>query len=174
MEKLRAHSQSLPKGKDNVIALVKRVLGLSGVQEIRIRPNEFFVERLMPDDDTPVLPKEVAVVPEIELDFLLAKIEANNELHSGEFSPETHPYVILERVTHELSGIRNLVVCGMIAPVDMVSAYFDLDNEDPPTVMGIKMLYTSEEKYADKLVVLGGPTVYIADATHGIIIDMGV
>ena len=170
---LKTHSQALPRGKDNALTLIKRVLSLSGVQEIRIRPNEIFIEREV-DDEEPVLPKEKEDTDNVDIEYLLSRVE----LTALPPDAGANPYYLLEQVTRSFTD-DDLMVCGIVAPRDILADYFDLvgTDGDPTHIMGIRVLYFSSEKseeYAYKLVIFGGPTIYTSDATRGVIIDMGV
>jgi len=167
---LRSHSEPLPRGNDQLVALFKRVVQLPDVMEIRVTPKEFMVLRNM-KDDSPVVPKTETTV-DADIEYVLAQ----TELSEPEFDPRRHPYVALADATAQLSK-RRLQVCGIVAPEgSLLADYFGLpEDEVPETFMGIRVIYHSlEEKYPDKIVVFGGPTVYFNDATHGIIIDTGV
>lgn len=171
MGKLKTHSEPLPRGTDQLVALFKRVVLLPHVVEIKVTPTEFLVVRDMgEDEDAPVVPKAETQVA-VDVDAMLANIY----LMELEFDPERHPYIALHNATALLSRDRR-VVCGIMAPEGPLMAdYFGLpENEMPDTFMGIRVVYHDSEKYPDKIVVVGGPTVYFNDATQGIILDTGV
>lgn len=170
MEKtLRTADLQMPRTAEGVISLVKRVMELSAVTEIRITPNGISVTRSMESDDD-------AVVPEIEgtdtpdFDFMLERIE----LLQIPFDPGSHPYMCLESATRRLTG-EGLKVVAILAPdPETFAAYLGLDEgSTPKTVFGIKVVYPEDPKYPDKLVVVGGPTTYLSDSTHGVILDIG-
>lgn len=172
MAKLRTHSEPLPRSIDLIVALFKRVVQLPQVQEIRVTPDEFVVSRLMEEDD------EAAVVPKTEtkVDADIEYVLAKTELHEAPFDPGKHPYIALAEATERLTRDR-LRVCGIMAPKGSLFAdYFGLDEDSAPEAfMGIRVIYHNlEEKFPDKIVVFGGPTIYFNDASHGVIIDTGV
>jgi len=169
--KLRVHNEPLPKGVERVVSLFKRVMQLSGIQKVEVTPEEFIVSRLMEDeDDSPVLPKTETKI-DVDLEFLMGKIR----LLTQEFKPDSHPYLNLGLATKTISNER-LRVCGILAPAgDIFADYFGIEeHSQPDTFLGMNVSYHENEKYPDKLLVLGGPTIYFNDATFGVIIDMGV
>lgn len=171
MAKLRTHSEPLPRSIDLIVALFKRVVQLPQVQEIRVTPEEFYVSRLMDNDEEPVVPKTETKI-DADVEYVLAK----TELYEAPFDPTKHPYIALAEATERLTRDR-LRVCGIMAPKGSLFAdYFGLDEDVvPEAFMGIRVIYHGlEEKFPDKIVVFGGPTVYFNDATHGVIIDTGV
>lgn len=172
MAKLRTHSEPLPRSIDQIIALFKRVVQLPNVMEIRVTPEEFAVSREMDeDDDQQVVPKTETKI-DADVEYVLAK----TELVESVFDPAQHPYVALAEATAKLTRDR-LRVCGIMAPKGPLFAdYFGLpEDELPEAFMGIRVIYHSlTDKFPDKIVVFGGPTIYFNDATHGVIIDTGV
>jgi hypothetical protein len=174
MGKLRTHSETLPRGIDSVVSLFKRVMQLQNVMEIKVTPEEFIVIREMDEeDDGPVVPKAETSI-DADAEHVLARLADN--LVEPTFDPNRHPYVALHEATDRLSRDR-LRVCGIMAPKGPLFAdYFGLPEDTmPETFMGIRVIYHSlENKYPDKIVVFGGPTVYFNDASHGVIIDTGV
>jgi len=171
--KLRTHNEPLPRSIDQIIALFKRAVQLPHVMEIRVSPEEFHVVREMEDDEEPVLPKSETKI-DADIEYVLSRTVEN--LFEPEFDPARHPYVALRDATEHLSKDR-LRVCGIMVPRGPLFAdYFGLDEDAmPETIMGIRVIYHNlTDKYPDKIVVFGGPTVYFNDATHGVIIDTGV
>ena len=170
-EKLRTHRQALPRGVDALLRLFKRAIQLSAVEEIKVTPEVFSVTRVMDEADPgEVFPKESADDDADPL-YLLSKVELEN----APFDPEQHPFLALVAATRAL-GKTSSRVAAILAPDDgSFAAYFGLEaDERPELFLGMRVIYNQDEKYSDKLVVLGGPTAYLADVTNGVIIDMGV
>lgn len=173
MAKLRTHSEPLPRSADQIISLFKRAIMLPHTMEIRITPEEFLLSRELEDDEEVVFPKSETKV-DADIEYVLARTVDN--LYEPPFDPSRHPYIALQEATAHLAKDR-LRVCGIMAPKGSLFAdYFGLDEDEmPETFMGIRVIYHSlTDKYPDKIVVFGGPTVYFNDATHGVIIDTGV
>lgn len=168
--KVRTHNEPLPKGVERIISLFKRVMQLKNVLKVEVTPDEFVVTRQMEDDDEAVLPK-TETKAEVDVEYLISKIT----LVELEFEPNSHPYLSLTRATQKLTGDRHRI-CGILAPSgDMFADFFGLaEHSVPETFLGMSVSYHEEPKYPDKLLVLGGPTIYFHDATHGVILDMGV
>lgn len=167
----KTHSEPLPASSEKVVALVKRVLQLPRVQEIRITPTTFEVTRLLDPAEAAVIPEADAAV-EIDFDFLLTRLRVLEEVP---FSPDTHPYIALVQATQHIATQR-LIVSALFAPTsEALEAYFGLDENPGIThFMGIPVIFHHDERYPMKLLVVGGPTSYVSDATAGIIIDIGV
>jgi len=168
-KKLRTADLPTPRTAEGVIALVKRVIGLSSVMEIRITPSGVSVTRSM-DSDDPVVPEPGEINDDVDFEFLLGRVE----LIEQRFDPESHPYLSLEAATRRLTG-EGLRVAAILAPEpEILAAYLGYDEGvEPRTVFGIRVVYSTESKYPDKIVVIGGPTLFLSDATHGIILDIG-
>lgn len=168
--KLRIHSEPLPRSQELILQRFKQAIQLSGVEEIRITPKEFVVHRRM-EDEGPVFSDEP---PDMEADaeFLLTKISENLvELPKTDAS---HPYVDLAEATSQINRQR-LHVCAILAPRNLADVFGLEPGSEPDTFCGMKVIYHDlEEKYPDKLVLLGGPTRYISDATCGVIVDTGI
>lgn len=173
---IRTETRALPREADGVVAFFKRVIRLPRVTEIRVTPDEFAVSRDMEGAG--------AVIPEIgaeletqeleDLEFVLEK--TSEQLEELAFDAERNPYFALLEATSLLSAAR-LTICGLLAPRGTLLAdYFGLDeNAEPETLFGIRVLYHDlGERYPDKIVVFGGPTIYFNDATRGVILDTGV
>lgn len=168
--KLRTHSEPLPKGVDRVVSLFKRAMQLNNVVRVEVTADEFIVTRQMDNEEDPVLPKTETKL-DVDLEYLLGHVE----LTEAAFTPDTHPYLNLTNATERLTNNR-LKISGLLAPRgDTFSDFFGLaEHSMPETFLGMRVIYHENEKYPDKLLVLGGPTVYFNDASHGVIIDMGI
>lgn|GEM_PF-4290388 len=165
---LKSHSEPLPRSNDGVIALFKRVLQLSAVTEIKVTVDEFSVTRDI--EDGVVLPPLGELMQDADAEFILTRIADNLETMG---SPASHPYFVLVAATAMVSQDRRKV-CAILAPRGTLLAdYFGLPDA-PEVFLGIPVIYHDlEDKYPDKIVVFGGPTIYFNDATHGVIIDTG-
>lgn len=167
----KTHSEPLPASVEKVVAMFKRVLQLPNVQEIRVTPNTFEVTRLLEPTETSVMP-EPESIQDIDFDFLLSNLRVLEEVS---FSPDNHPYIDLVKATQKINS-QKLVVSAMAAPTpEVLCAFFGLDDDPTLThVLGIPVIFHRDSRYPMKLVILGGSTNYISDASTGVIIDMGV
>lgn len=173
--KTRIHSEPLPRSGDALLALFKRSMQLPSVTEVVVTPTEFRVSRALEDDDEVVFPKETAG-PDADLEHLLAKITSMDGLEEAVVDPRCNPYIILRNVTKTVTD-RLLRVVALVVPRGPLFAdYFGLEEGAmPDSFMGIRVTYHDfADRYPDKLVVLGGPTIYFNDATLAVIVDTGV
>ncbi len=167
-QKLKTAELNLPKNQEGVIALFKRVLVLPKTMDIRVTPSSFTVSRYVAGDED-VVPEDIDVIPDFE--FVTGKI-AMEEIP---FQPGAHPYLVVEAAMRMLTD-TGLKICGILAPdASMLVAYLGLDLEVAPEyVLGHRVIYTEKTPSLEKLVIVGGSSHYFIDATHGVIVDMGV
>lgn len=168
--RLRAHTQPLPRTLEEIVALFKRVIELPDTREIRITPTEFVVQRVVADGE-PVIPSND--VQQVDVPFILERLEGGGQLSSLPFDPERHPYLSLELATRTLSAYRVKPTFIVAADGETLSSFLALDDVTPKTVFGMNVIYYENQMLEDKVLVLGGPTSLLTDVTHGIIIDIG-
>jgi hypothetical protein len=175
-KKLKTHKQALPRSVEGVVALFRHVVLLREVQEIRVTPTEFEVSRLLEADSTEDVVPSPAEKNDVEPEFLFKRLD----LTHVEFNPDRHPYLTLVKATEEMTEVNVRPIAVMAPSADLFAAFFGLDDgAQPPHFLGLRMIYgvfgeSQDHNYADKIVVVGGPTPYLSDATHGFIIDIGV
>jgi hypothetical protein len=171
---LRTRDLPLPKTKQGLITLIKQMLDLRRLEEIRITPDTISVSRFIDDAiNEEILPRAQAEEVEteaIDADFLLTRIA----LHHLPFDPAAHPFLNIREATATITA-RGLRPGWILAPEGgWVEAYCDLPEEPPAShVFGMKVVYSDSQDHAEKLVVVGSPTAYLHDAQFGVIIDLG-
>lgn len=170
-KRLRTHTQPLPRTVEEIVALFKRVIELPDTYEIRVTTNEFSVQRMVADGE-PVLPS-VVDAQQVDVAFVLERVESAGNLSSLPFDPERHPYLSLELATRMLGAYRVKPTFLVAQTGDSLSSFLALEEGKPQGVFGMPAIYSDTPAFEDKLVVLGGPTALLTDVTHAIIIDMG-
>lgn len=169
--KLKTHRVPMQKlSPDDLVSLVKRSIQLSLVQEIKISSEGFYLSRMMEDEDEAVLPTAGAD-DGVDMDFVLSRIDLEN----AKFDPEANPYLVLVEATAKMTDDKLKVSALLVPKSDTFVDYFGLPEDEgiPAAFMGIRVVEHTSTQYDGKLVVIGGPTIYLTDATRGIIIDMG-
>ena len=170
--RLRMHVQPLPRTIEEIVALFKRVVELPHTHEIKLTPAEFSVQRMVADGES-VVPSSEDEVAEIDPADLLTALEKSDALHQLKFDPERHPYQALEFATRMITSFR-LRPSHIVAPSgEWLSAFLDLTDPRPERVFGMQVVYTDKAIFEDKILVVGGPTTMLIDASVGVIINMG-
>jgi len=161
----------LPRSTDDIVELLRKVLGLGFVQEIRINTSGITVQRHVPDGEE-VLPDDVDPSA-VDAGFLLDRLQ----VEPLQFDPEEHSYIRLLKAFQQVQARRRLRVVAVLAPnADIFGAFLGLEEEAPTdSVFGVPVFYLEQGALAnaDKFVVVGSPTVSVRDANYGLVVDMG-
>ena len=158
LDDLRTHREPLT-GRSALTARLKHILTLSGVARIEITPEYLQVDRVVRagNEIAPVDPDEglnpAGVLSSLDL----------QEVGGA------HALLCVQAAVEYLAALK-LRVSGVIAPnPQLVAAFLGLD-APPETFLGHRIWYTDDPE-GDRLTVVGGPTSWLDDATHGVIID---
>lgn len=153
---------------------VVEVLRLSKVLGVKIDPAGIEVTRAVEGDD-PVVPLAVediftgVVLPAPDLVFLLNNID----IQQLEFSESRHILHTLIQLFGYLDS-RGLFVAGIyVCAGDELAAALGLPSGDYPRLFGIPVQYVTAGLEPGKILAIGSPTRFIADATLGVIADLG-
>ena len=166
---LKTHVEALPPDQDALLALFKRAIQLTGVEEIRITPEDGFLMRRQCEEDEKPWPTTDDV--EVDADFVLARLE----LEEVPFHPDAHPLQTVAEAVRMVTT-QGFIPSFFFAPEGgWVAAYMDLPATPAPThVLGMRVATFHTDTYQEKFVVVGGPSNYLADACYGVIVDMGI
>lgn len=156
----RVHAMPLPPSREDVISTVKQMLALSGVKKIEITARRLAMTRAVRENE-PIFPESDVVA---DPTFLLPRLEL------VEISSAAHPFLTLERATSELLA-RGLKVSAIFAPQGPLLGAFLGREDEPKYVFGYTVVYTANPTFENKLLVVGGTTAWVSDATHAVVID---
>ncbi len=156
----RVHAMPLPASREAIISTVKRMLDLSGVKKIEITSRRLAMTRAVRENE-PIFPEsDVPADPA----FLLPRLDLVEIASAG------HPFLTLERATATL-GARGLKVAAIFAPRGLLLGAFLGRDDEPKTVFGYDVVYTESPTFENKLLVVGGATAWVSDASHAVVID---
>lgn len=174
MKAQKTKSWALPATLEELTSHVGKLASLSEVASITITPDAItLVRSVLPDEEIapdPVSPAEVGA------NFLLKQIS----LEALRYVEDEYPYFRLLWAFEELRK-RNLVPVCVIAPEPLLFWAF-LGLEEPlPLLFSVPVIYAEPTDPdavivgpdSDKLVVVGGVTTNAAQATFGVVVDMG-
>lgn len=166
---VRSKTLPLPRTKEQLLELLKRVLDLSELREITVTEQSVTVSRRVPGNAPVVPPTDDDET--VDGEFALHHLADN--LDEYPFAPEEHPLFILRDVMARITN-RGLRPNWVLAPAGgWLEAYLGLPEEPPAThVFGMRVVLLRDQKYG-KLVVVGSPTNYLSDASYGVIVEMG-
>jgi hypothetical protein len=171
--RLRTDQRVLPRTPEELVDLFKRTIDLPGLQKIEVTPTQFVVQRMVSDGEAVIPSGEESSA--VDPTFLLTTLQKGNALHVLPFAPDRHPHMSLLEATDYVTGLR-LRPTFLIAPEgEWLGAFLGLDEKAvPSSCFGMKVIYTRDESFADKILVLGGPTTLLTDVACGVVIDIGV
>lgn len=170
--RLRSEARSLPRSADELVALFRRVIELPRLQVIEVTGDKFTVSRLVAEGEA-VIPEEHDVV-EVDADFVIRKVQEASGLVELPFEPQRHPHMALLEAT-EMVVKQRLRPTFLIAPEgEWLSAFLGLpEGAIPESCFGMRVIYTENELFENKVLVLGGTTNLLTDVSYGVVIDMG-
>jgi hypothetical protein len=172
--RLRSDTRGLPRTAEELVALFKRVVELPGIQKIEVTPAQVLVQRLVADGES-VIPEPEEENESLDPAFILSLIEKNGGLVALEFDPARHPYISLLEATSKISAQKLRPTFIVVSPGGWLGAFLGLPEGEfePDTCFGMKVIYTANEIFEEKLLVLGGPSNLLTDVSYGVVIDMG-
>lgn len=154
----------LPASVDALMGLVRRVLQLPSLQRLEVDTSSVTVVREV-EADEPVVPP---IVDGIDAEFLVDRLET--EPLAG--ADGTHPLYRLVAATEQLRRAE-LIPVAILAPPRVFTAYTGLEGDDPPALLGLRILYFKTDTYDDRCVVVGGKIRdELALTSKGIIVDL--
>jgi hypothetical protein len=160
----------LPRSLSQLVWLVQRMLSLPQLQRLEVATDGVTVERcVFPNEE--VAP--VASFPYPDAKFILRTVQELGALHEMPFDPEVHPYLALLEATNQIhkAGLRP---CAIVAPdAEWLSAFLGIDDART-SVFGMEVILAGEDVLDNRLVVLGGTSPFIFDASYGVIVVSGV
>lgn len=154
-----------PQTRDELLEMLKLATSLARVSRIEITPKRLVVKRVVHEREE-VFPDKSALTAEIEPGFLLPRLVMT------EIPARAHAFFTLQAAV-DLITDNGLRVIGLWAPQgELVGAWLGLPNGSVPRhVFGHAVTYMEGDVWAQKIVVIGGPTQWLSDATHAMVID---
>lgn len=173
--RLRSDVRTLPRSPEELVLLFKRLIELPGIQRVEVTPQNIIVQRLISDNEQVIPDAGEGESTEIDIGFLLTSISKNEALIELPFEPDRHPYHALLSATAHIHD-KKLRPCFLIAPEgEWLGAYLGLpEGAVPESCFGMRVVYTRDEAFEDKLLVLGGPSNLLTDVSIGVAINLGV
>lgn len=171
--RIRSESRMLPKSLESLVNLFKQVVELPNLHSIEVTGTAFTVQRIVGDGEE-VIPTVDADDSVLDPAFILSTLQARDRLVELDFDPQRHPYHALLLATHTISALHLRPTFLVVAEGPWLQAFLGLSSDEAlDTCLGMKVIYTRSETFEDKILILGGATNLLTDATYGVAIDMG-
>lgn len=164
----RVHREALPKGRNAYLRRLSYVSRQPGVLEVHISSAGLEVTREMEDTEGPVIDEGSDGV---DGEFLLNKITLTTQT----FDPEEHGTAALFRagVALEKNGIEAKWL--LATSWRLLSAWLGVLGGLPAQVYGYTLVLQPEETMHGRIILVGGSQpMFLSEATHGVVLDMGV
>jgi len=164
----RVHREPLPKGREAYLRRLSYVSRQPGVIEVNINSNGLEVTREMEDTEGPVITEGTDGV---DGEFLLG----NLALTTLTFDAEEHGTAALFRAGVDLEK-RGLEAKWLLAASwRLLSAWLGVRGPMPAQVYGYTVIVQPAEVMSDRIILVGGAQpMFLSEATHGVVLDMGV
>lgn len=173
--RLRSDVRALPRSPEELVGLFKRLIELPGIQKVEVTPQNITVQRLISDQEAVIPEAGEGEAAEVDVSFLLTSITKTEMLVELPFDPERHPYHALLGATAHIHE-KKFRPSFLVAPEgEWLGAYLGLpEGTVPESCFGMRVIYTRDDAFEDKLLVLGGPTNLLTDVSIGVAINLGV
>jgi hypothetical protein len=173
--RLRSDTRTLPRSPEELVALFKRLIELPGIQKVEVTPQNITVQRLISDQEQVIPEVGEGEAAEVDPIFLPTAISKNEALVELSFDPERHPYHALLGAT-DMIHEKKLRPSFIVAPEgEWLGAYLGLpEGTVPESCFGMRVIYTRDDAFEDKLLVLGGLSNLLTDVSIGVAINLGV